>query len=99
MNTEEKSEIFRLKVRVSILEGLLIRLLLKAHVSDDLQHAEAAARSLRSHLENMTSACYRQLGASGDPAWTALYGDDAAAVHHEVISSVDATLAQIVAAP
>lgn len=98
MENEADAEMFRLKVRLSILEGLLIKLLLTALVSDDQQHAERSAESLRFHLQSMISVCYQRLGSSGDPGWTALYGDDVAAVHHEVIASLDATLAQILSA-
>lgn len=95
MQNETEAEIFRLKVRLSILEGLLIRLLLTALVSSDAPRAEAAAASLRRNLRRNADAALDEIGQLGDPALTAIYDEEVQQVHRSVIATVDATLAQI----
>jgi hypothetical protein len=95
VETDTDAEIYRLKVRLSILEGILIRIALTGRASTDRPHVEASAMSLRSFLETNAGLGFQVIGSLGNPALTALYGDEAEAVHRSVVANVDATLAQI----
>lgn len=86
--TEQEAEIYRLKLKVAFLERAVFRQALLAPLLRGGSSSDAVYQSLLASIRKGRDSGYQAFGLGGDPAVTALYGDEVARVFEELEASL-----------